>query len=316
MKIDSKISVAPMMGYTDRHFRVLMRLINSSILLYTEMVTTGAILQGDPHRHLSFSTIERPLALQLGGADPHQLAQCAKIGERFHYDEVNLNVGCPSDRVHAGQFGACLMKKPRLVADCVSAMVQAVKVPITVKTRIGVDDQDSYPELQAFIQQVSQAGCRKLIIHARKAWLKGLSPRQNRTVPPLRYDWVYQLKKDFPDLELVINGGVNTIQELEQHLLNVDGVMIGREAYDNPLLLAENSSLKPAEVVVNYLPYIIEQMGQGVNFWRMSRHLMGLFKGRPGVKQWRSFLSQWRNGPNSLEELGKAFEPVLSAIVD
>lgn len=292
-----------MMAYTDRHYRVLMRLINQKALLYTEMVTTGSLLHGTAARHLVFSPQERPLALQLGGSDPLQLAQCARMAADFQYDEVNLNVGCPSDRVHSGQFGACLMKKPELVADCVAAMRAAVNLPITVKTRIGVDQQDSYAELQHFIGAVNAAGCETFIIHARKAWLKGLSPRQNRTVPPLRYDVVYQLKRDFPQLEIIINGGIKTWSEIESHWQQVDGVMIGREAYDNPFLFAENPQLQRSQVIENYLPYIAEQMSQGIPFWNMSRHLMGLFQGQRGAKQWRRLLSTCRNAPNTLEEL-------------
>ncbi len=313
MSINRKLSIAPMMAYTDRHYRVLMRLISRQALLYTEMVTTGFLIHGhDPKRALTYSPIEHPLALQLGGADPAQLVICARMAEDFQYDEVNLNVGCPSDRVNTGQFGACLMKKPELVAECVAAMCAAVKLPITVKTRIGVDQQDSYEQLQFFIRTVAAAGCKTFIIHARKAWLKGLSPRQNRSVPPLRYDLVYQLKRDFPHLELIINGGIKTITEVEHHLQQVDGVMIGREAYDNPFLLAEidhqffGSSIvnrSREEVVNQYLPYILDQLGQGEPFSRVSRHLMGLFQGQPGARQWRRMLSEWRIAPQSLQEL-------------
>ncbi len=309
-----KISVAPMMAYTDRHFRVLMRLINRQILLYTEMVTTGSLIHGESERHLLFSPIERPLALQLGGSDPLELAKCSQMAEELQYDEVNLNVGCPSDRVRAGQFGACLMKTPSLVADCVSAMSQAVKIPVTVKTRIGVDNQDSYSALQNFVATISAAGCRTFIIHARKAWLKGLSPRQNRTVPPLNYEMVYHLKKDFPDLEIIINGGINTLAEIDHHLQQVDGVMIGRKAYDNPLLLAENPELTPQEVIVNYLPYVLEQLCQGGSLWPMSRHLMGLFQGQRGAKQWRQWLSGWRTQEPNLEKMYETITPVLSEI--
>ncbi len=313
MSINRKLSIAPMMAYTDRHYRVLMRLISRQALLYTEMVTTGFLIRGrNPKQALAYSPIEHPLALQLGGADPAQLAICARMAEDFQYDEVNLNVGCPSDRVNTGQFGACLMKKPELVAECVAAMCAAVKLPITIKTRIGVDHQDSYEQLQFFIGTVAAAGCKTFIIHARKAWLKGLSPRQNRSVPPLRYDLVYQLKRDFPHLELIMNGGIKTIAEVENHLQQVDGVMIGREAYDNPFLLAEidhqffGSSIvnrSREEVVSQYLPYILDQLAQGESFSKVSRHLMGLFQGQPGARQWRRMLSEWRNGPNSLQEL-------------
>ena len=290
-----------MMAYTDRHYRVLMRLISRQILLYTEMVTTGSLLRGDPQRALRFSPVERPLALQLGGSDPQQLAICARMAEDFQYDEVNLNVGCPSDRVHSGQFGACLMKNPALVADCVAAMGNATRLPITVKTRIGVDDRDSYEELQNFVSTIAAAGCRTVIIHARKAWLKGLNPRQNRTVPPLCYEVVYQLKRDFPDLEVIINGGIKTPVEVEEHLRQVDGVMIGREAYNNPLMLADvdqqffaspSVGLSREEIVEHYWPYLLNQIEQGESFSRVSRHLMGIFHGQSGARQWRRSLSE------------------------
>lgn len=320
--LSRKISIAPMMAYTDRHYRVLMRLITRHTLLYTEMITTGSLIHGDRRDSLAFSSQEHPLALQLGGSNPQELATCARMAEEFGYDEVNLNVGCPSDRVLSGEFGACLMKKPDLVAEGVAAMSAAVKIPVTVKTRIGVDQQDSYAELQHFIRTVAASGCQTFIIHARKAWLKGLSPRQNRSVPPLRYDVVYQLKQDFPQLEIIINGGINTIAEAEQHCQQVDGVMIGREAYSNPFLFATVDKLffndhadinnEPSVVVENYLPYIAEQLKQGVPFWKMSRHLMGLFQGKAGAKEWRRHLSTCRQEPKTLEELEMAFRPYLS----
>ncbi len=314
MTLDRKISIAPMMAYTDRHYRVLMRLITRRALLYTEMVTTGSLIHGDGARHLNFSPIERPLALQLGGAVPRDLALCARMAESLEYDEVNLNVGCPSDRVHSGQFGACLMKTPARVGECISAMREAVKIPVTVKTRIGVDHEDSYEALTAFIETVKAAGCQTFIIHARKAWLKGLSPRQNRTVPPLRYDVVYQLKRDFPELEIIINGGIKTLKDAENHLREVDGVMIGREAYDNPFLLSEEPGLRRSQVVLDYLPYIADQLSQGVPFWKMSRHLMGIFQGQKGAKQWRHQLSNWRKGPEKLPDLQEAMLALLTQI--
>lgn len=303
------------MAYTDRHYRVLMRLITQKALLYTEMVTTGSLIHGEGSRHLQFSPVERPLALQLGGANPQELAVCARMAEDYQYDEVNLNVGCPSDRVRSGQFGACLMKQPELVAECVAAMRAAIQLPVTVKTRIGVDQQDSYAELCHFIKTIQRAGCQTFIIHARKAWLKGLSPRQNRTVPPLRYEVVYQLKRDFPDLEIIINGGIKTLAEMNAHLQHVDGIMIGREAYDNPFLLADDPNLEREAVVLNYLPYIAEQLNQGVAFWKMSRHLMGMFQGQPGVKQWRRLLSTWREGPTTLNDLQAAISLALPQII-
>lgn len=316
MTLNRKISIAPMMAYTDRHYRVLMRLITRRALLYTEMMTTGSLIHGDGTRHLHFSPVERPLALQLGGAVPRDLALCTRMAENFEYDEVNLNVGCPSDRVHSGQFGACLMKTPALVGECVSAMREAVKLPVTVKTRIGVDHEDSYEALTNFIATVKAAGCQTFIIHARKAWLKGLSPRQNRTVPPLRYDVVYQLKRDFPELEIIINGGIKTLGEAETHLRQVDGVMIGREAYDNPFLLAEEPELARSQVVLDYLPYIAGQLSQGAPFWKMSRHLLGIFQGQKGAKQWRRQLSGWRKGPEKLPDLREAMLALLTQIND
>jgi tRNA-dihydrouridine synthase A len=312
MILERKISVAPMMSYTDRHFRRLMRLLNRKILLYTEMVTTGSIIHGDPLSHLQFSMPERPLALQLGGSEPQDLAHCAKLAEQLGYDEINLNVGCPSERVFSGQFGACLMKQPALVAECVAAMKSAVKIPITVKTRIGVDNQDSYDQLCDFISQVHRAGCDVFIIHARKAWLKGLSPRENRTIPPLRYDVVYALKKDFPSLTIVVNGGIKTWQEIDEHLQHTDGVMLGREAYYNPLLLSENKELKPAEVVFAYTGYMVQQLEQGVTLWQMIRHLMSLFQGQRGAKRWRQDISLCRE-VKSARELEEKIRSMLES---
>jgi tRNA-dihydrouridine synthase A len=291
MKLDRSICIAPMMAYTDRHYRVLMRLVTRRALLYTEMVTTASLLHGDASRHLAFSPIERPLALQLGGNDPQALATCAQIATAFGYDEINLNVGCPSNRVSSGQFGACLMKQPALVAECVAAMRAATALPVTVKTRLGVDQQDSYEALQQFITTVAQAGCETFIVHARKAWLKGLSPRQNRNVPPLRYESVYQLKRDFPALEIIINGGIKTQSEIAQHLQFVDGVMIGREAYHNPLFLSDEPNRERSQLVLDYLAYMRSQLEQGVTFWKLSRHLMNIFQGQRGAKQWRRLLS-------------------------
>lgn len=297
----SRISVAPMMGCTDRHFRYLMRLITRKTLLYTEMVTTGAILHGNRAHLLKFDALEHPIAVQLGGAEPEALAKSAKIAEDFGYDEINLNVGCPSSRVQAGKFGACLMKQPSLVADCVGAMRQAVSVPVTVKCRIGVDAQDSYPDLLHFIRCVAEAGCKTFIIHARKAWLSGLNPRENRTLPPLNYDFVYALKADFPQLSFVLNGGVQSLLETEHHLTKIDGVMIGRAAYANPWLFAsvdrqlfsvgiEHSSVK--STVLAYLPYVASQLAEGVRLRAMARHLVGLFQGCPGARLWRRHLSE------------------------
>jgi len=295
-------SVAPMLDWTDRHCRFFLRLISKQALLYTEMVTTGALLHGDRQRFLQFDPSEHPLALQLGGSDPAGLAACAKMAEDFGYDEVNLNVGCPSDRVQNGSFGACLMAEPELVAECVAAMRQAVSIPVTVKSRIGIDDRDSYEELIQFIGTVAEAGCDTFIVHARKAWLKGLSPKQNREVPPLRYDVVYQLKRDFPALQIVLNGGITTLDQAEDVLGNgVDGVMVGREAYHNPYILAEvdrrlfgasTEVITRAEIIEKLLPYIEQQRAEGVRLHSITRHILGLFHGEPGARSWRRHLSE------------------------
>ncbi|OGO91132.1 MAG: tRNA dihydrouridine(20/20a) synthase DusA [Coxiella sp. RIFCSPHIGHO2_12_FULL_42_15] len=299
--LQRQLSIAPMMGCTDRHFRYLLRLISRQVLLYTEMVTTSAVIHGDRHHLLGFHPAEHPIALQLGGCDPKALADSALIAQDFGYDEVNLNVGCPSDRVQAGQFGACLMKQPALVAECVNAMQQAVKIPVTVKCRIGVDDQDTYSALVNFILSVADAGCQTFIVHARKAWLNGLSPRENRTIPPLHYEVVYALKKDFPQMEFIINGGISSLMEVKQHLMQVDGVMMGRAAYANPWLFAEADQLffgaeatSPSikAVVLAYLPYVAMQLGAGVKLRAMTRHLVGLFQGCAGARLWRRYLSE------------------------
>nr|WP_084480185.1 tRNA dihydrouridine(20/20a) synthase DusA [Methylomicrobium lacus] len=297
-----RFSVAPMLDWTDRHCRFFLRLISKQALLYTEMVTTGALLHGDRQRFLQFDPSEHPLALQLGGSDPAGLAACAKMAEDFGYDEVNLNVGCPSDRVQSGSFGACLMAEPELVAECVGAMRKAVSIPVTVKSRIGIDDRDSYEELIKFIGTVAEAGCDTFIVHARKAWLKGLSPKQNREVPPLRYDTVYRLKQDFPTLQIVLNGGITTLDQAEDVLGNgVDGVMVGREAYHNPYILAEVDRrlfgasaevFTRAEIIEKLLPYIEQQRAEGVRLHSITRHILGLFHGEPGARSWRRHLSE------------------------
>ena len=237
--ISRKLSIAPMLDWTDRFERYFLRLITRHTLLYTEMITTGALLHGDRERFLRFDPAEHPVALQLGGSDPQALAACARLAEERGYDEVNLNLGCPSDRVQSGRFGACLMAEPELVGECMAAMMAAVKIPITIKSRIGIDHQDSYEELTAFVAKVAEAGCHTFIVHARKTWLQGLSPKENREIPPLHYERVHQLKQDFPQLEITINGGIKTLDEAEEQLRHVDGVMIGREAYHNPWILAE-----------------------------------------------------------------------------
>ena len=301
-----KLCVAPMLDWSDRHCRYFHRLISENAVLYTEMVTTGALLNGDIDRHLGFTQQEHPVALQLGGSSVQDLAVCSKMAQDYGYDEVNLNVGCPSDRVQNGRFGACLMAEPDLVAECVSAMQEAVAIPVTVKSRIGIDDKDSYQELVNFINTVAEASCATFILHARKAWLSGLSPKQNRTVPPLRYDVVMQIKQDFPDLEIIINGGITSLEQSADLLQSVDGVMIGREAYHNPYILAEMDRMiyhQPGdyrtryEVVIAMLPYIKEQLANGVRLHSITRHMLGLFHGIKGAKAWRRHLSE--QGPKA-----------------
>jgi tRNA-dihydrouridine synthase A len=302
------LSIAPMMDWTDRHYRFFARLITRHTLLYTEMVTTGALTHGDRERFLRFDPAEHPVALQLGGSDPAELAECAGMGTDWGYDEINLNVGCPSDRVQNGRFGACLMAEPGLVADCVAAMKARVSVPVTVKTRIGIDDLDSYEHLAGFTDTVSSAGCDVLIVHARKAWLSGLSPRENRDVPPLRYDVVERLKRDFPALPMVINGGIRTLPDAKAMLDRLDGVMIGRAAYQEPWMLADADRLiygdeapppDPHAVLEAMLPYVERNLAAGVPLSSMTRHLLGLFHGRPGARAWRRHLSELAHRPGA-----------------
>ena len=290
-----------MLDWTDRHCRYFLRLISRQALLYTEMVTTGAVLHGDRERLLGFDPSEKPLAVQLGGCDPVALAECARIAAGWGYDEINLNVGCPSDRVQRGRFGACLMEEPDLVAECVAAMARAVPVPITVKTRIGIDERDSYAELSHFIATVAAAGCRTFIIHARKAWLSGLSPKENREVPPLRYDIAAQLKQDFPALTIILNGGIQNLDEAAAHLRVFDGVMIGRAVYHNPSLRADADrrffgATAPAPtrqaIIADLLPYLQRELDRGVRLHAMTRHLLGLFHGQPGGRIWRRRLGE------------------------
>jgi tRNA-dihydrouridine synthase A len=299
--LNRKISVAPMMDWTDRHDRYFLRLIAPDVLLYTEMITTGALIHGDFKRFLAFDSLEHPLALQLGGCDPEALARCARMGADFGYDEINLNVGCPSDRVKSGRFGACLMADPQLVADCVSAMVASVSIPVTVKCRIGIDNQDSYEELQHFIRTVANAGCDVFILHARKAWLNGLSPKQNREIPPLRYDVVRQIKTDFPKLTIILNGGIKTVADITEQLPYVDGVMVGREAYANPYVLAamqkefysrELDSRTREQIIEKLLPYVEAQLQNNVKLSSITRHIIGLFQGEKGGRRWRRYLSE------------------------
>jgi tRNA-dihydrouridine synthase A len=299
--LSRKFCVAPMLDWTDRHCRFFHRLISQHALLYTEMVTTGALIHGDHHRFLQFNAAENPLAFQLGGSNPHDLAICARMVEDYGYDEVNLNVGCPSDRVQNGRFGACLMADPDLVAEGVAAMSQAVAMPVTIKSRIGIDERDSYEELAHFIATIASVGCKTFIVHARKAWLSGLSPKQNRDVPPLRYDFVFQLKKDFPQLEIIVNGGITSLDQAEEMLKNVDGVMMGREAYHNPYILADvdrrffgtdSNPLSRQAIVAALIPYIQEQLKGEMRLNSVSRHILGLFHGEPGARGWRRYISE------------------------
>jgi len=300
MKLDRTLSIAPMMARTDRHFRYLARLITRRALLYTEMISTGALLRGDAARWLAHNDTEYPLALQLGGCDPQHLARCARLAEAAGFDEVNLNVGCPSDRVQAARFGACLMAEPRLVADCVAAMCGAVTLPVTVKTRIGIDRQDSFEALSRFVATVGAAGCDTFIIHARKAWLRGLSPKGNRDIPPLRYDVVCRLKQEFPTLEIILNGGVTSLDQAHAELVHVDGVMLGREAYQNPFCLAEvdsrfyGASTAPRtrdEVLSEFIAYLEGHLMRGTPLSQIAPHMMGIFHGQKGARLWRGCLS-------------------------
>jgi len=305
MTLDRRFSVAPMQEWTDRHDRYFLRLISRRPLLYTEMIVADAVLRGDRRRLLTFDAAEHPVALQLGGADPAKLAEAAAIGEAFGYDEINLNVGCPSDRVAAGRFGACLMAEPETVAAAVAAMRRAVDVPVTVKCRTGIDTDalgaDGFADLERFVLRVADAGCLSFIVHARKAVLGGLSPKQNREVPPLRYDVVYRLKQAHPGLEVIVNGGLRDWPAIEEHRRHVDGVMVGREAYQNPWFLAEadrrlwgdpRPGRSRAEVVDAMLPYIEARLAEGVRLHGITRHLLGLYQGRPGARAWRRYLSE------------------------
>lgn len=299
-KLNRTLSVAPMMDWTDRHDRYFLRLLAPGVLLYTEMVTTGALIHGDVARHLDFNPEEHPVALQLGGSDPAALAKSARLGTEWGYDEINLNCGCPSDRVQNGSFGACLMAEPDRVADCVSAMCDAApNVPVTVKTRIGIDHHDSYDFLAEFVGKSAEAGCKTFIVHARKAWLNGLSPKENREVPPLRYDVPARLKQDFPQLEIIVNGGIRTLADIQAQLKSCDGVMIGREAYQNPFFMAIaayeilHGPAPPDrhDIVEHLVAYAEKQVALGVPLKSITRHLMGLFQGLPGARKWRRALS-------------------------
>ena len=325
--IDHRFSVAPMLDWTDRHCRYFLRLLSEHAVLYTEMVTTGAMIYGKGD-YLAFSDQEHPVVLQLGGSDPSDMARCAHIAQERGYDEVNINVGCPSDRVKNGRFGACLMATPQVVAQCVSAMRKEVDIPVTVKCRIGIDDMDDDQGLSDFVQEVHQGGCEHFIVHARKAWLQGLSPKQNRDVPPLNYERVYRLKQDNPSLLININGGINTMEDAKHHLQYVDGVMLGREIYSNPYLLSQvdaqlfgkngKDSIERSAVIDAMTDYIKVQTEQGARVWHIARHMLGLFQGQAGGKIWRRYLSQHGTGKQASEHantqlLVEAYEQVQAA---
>ena len=294
---DFRISVAPMMDWTTRDYRFFARLFNPNIVLYTEMVTTGAIIHGDAKRHLDFNSQEHPLVLQLGGSNPQDLATCTKMAEDWGYNEVNLNIGCPSDRVQNNKIGACLMAEPNLVAECIDQMQKTVSIPVTVKHRIGIDDMQSYDEMLHFVDTIAATGCTHFVVHARIAILQGLSPKENREVPPLRYEDVYRLKRERPNLTIEINGGIKTFEETQQHLQHVDGVMIGREAYHNPYLLAEFGQFWNLDmpdrfnIMQQMMPYIEKRLAEGAPLSIITRHILGLFQNLPGARKWRQALS-------------------------
>lgn len=313
---NKRLSVAPMIDWTTTDYRYFARLFNPHVYLYTEMISTGALLYGNRARHLRFDTLEHPLVLQLGGADSSEMAQCAQFAQQHGYDEVNINVGCPSDRVQHNKIGACLMAEPQTVADLVKHMQAAVDIPVTVKHRIGIDDFDSYEFMVDFVEKVAAAGCTRFIVHARTAWLQGLSPKQNREIPPLRYNDVYRLKQDFPTLDIEINGGIETVADIKTHLQHVDGVMIGRAFYHNPYLLAEANSLwgapitKRSDILAQLYPYLEKQIAKGEALPTMTRHYLGLFQGLTGARKWRQALS---GKPQlTIDDIKRAAEEVLA----
>lgn len=319
-----RLSIAPMMDWTDRHCRYFHRLLSAKVLLYTEMVTTGALIHGDVARHLEYNREEHPVALQLGGSEPADLAQCAKLGEQWGYDEINLNCGCPSERVQRGAFGACLMAEPQLVSDCVKAMLDVVNIPVTVKHRIGIDKLESYSFVRDFVGAVSQAGCTTFIVHARSAWLKGLSPKENREVPPLRYELVHRLKKDFAHLSIVINGGVTTPMQITEQLQQLDGVMVGREAYHNPWFMASwdaeffgavPSGLTRDAVEAQMCNYMAHEFKtHGTPHSAIARHMLGLRHGLPGSRRWRQVWSDHRLKALSPHDvMALAHQPTVAA---
>jgi len=309
--IGTVLSVAPMLDRTDRHCRYFFRLLAPDIRLYTEMIVAQAVVHGDQSRLLDFDPLEHPVALQLGGSDPKLLANAATIGRQWGYDEINLNIGCPSDRVQSGSFGACLMSQPGIVADCVRAIKDQTGCAPSVKTRIGIDSQDSFEFLRDFVGEVAAAGCQMFIVHARKAILSGLSPKENRSIPPLRYDVVYRLKREFPNLRIIINGGVRDSQSVSEHLVHVDGVMIGREAYSNPYwlaelqseLLADYAAPSRAEILLQMQTYVEQQLQAGVRLAHISRHLLGLYAGQPGAREWRRYITEASRQPGADAEV-------------
>jgi tRNA-dihydrouridine synthase A len=304
--LSHRLCVAPMMDWTDRHCRYFLRQVSSRVRLYTEMITTGALLHGDVERHLAFSAAEHPVALQLGGSEPEELARCARLGEQYGYDEINLNIGCPSERVQKGAFGACLMAEPELVAACVAAIRNAVSIPVTVKHRTGIDRVEEYSFVRNFVSIVSRAGCGTFIVHARNAVLKGLSPKENREIPPLKYDYVYRLKEDFPDLEIVINGGITTWADITTHLAYVDGVMLGRAAYHNPWMLAD-----PGKTRADVVRAMYQYAKTADSLRHVTRHMLGLYHGHNKARLWRRMLSDSeRLRPNRPELLLEALELV------
>ena len=308
-----------MMDWTDRHCRYFLRQVSSRAVLYTEMITTGALLHGDVERHLAFHPAEHPLGLQLGGSEPAELASCARLGERYGYDEINLNIGCPSERVQRGAFGACLMAEPRLVSECVNRIRDEVKLPVTVKHRIGIDAVEAYSFVRDFVGTVSEAGCATFMVHARNAVLKGLSPKENREVPPLKYDYVYRLKRDFPHLEIVINGGITATGQMVEHLQQVDGVMLGRAAYHDPWLIADPGKTR-AQVVRRMYEYARVALGNDVSLRSVVRHMLGLYHGLPRARLWRRMLSDAgllkQNNPELLLQALEAVEaPSVSSIM-
>lgn len=316
--LDRRFTLAPMMEWSTSDCRTFWRFLTKKAVLYSEMVTTGALLHGDRARLLSYNACEHPLALQLGGSNPRDLAECSKIAEDWGYDEVNLNCGCPSDRVQNGMIGACLMAEPDLVAECIAAMQNAVKIPVTVKHRIGIDDMEDYEGMARFVSTIAATGCLTFIVHARKAWLKGLSPKENREIPPLQYEKVYRLKQEFPHLEIIINGGITTLEQSKQLLERVDGVMVGREAYANPYMLAKVDQeiygiSRPVssreEVMEGFMAYCEEQLSKGTRLNHLTRHILGLYQGLPGARQFRRILSEQAHRPGvGLEVIKRAIE--------